>query len=162
MLTNQYIDNRYLQDNGKAMSVTDSTLRKYCDQVYAVQGKNLYNCFWWVVNVMSYQTLPIPMVPTNGMTYEQNYASYGFQNHKGNCYVYAAMFACLARNLGYDARWVSGSVYVPEKNVWTNHGWVEIYENGVCYVYDPDAAWERPAWNFYRVPKGQTVLQYSS
>ena len=63
-----------------------------------------------------------------------NYASYGFSRHRGNCYVMAAVFTYLARDLGYDAHQVGG--YQGSYN--TPHSWVEINMNGTIYVFDPD------------------------
>ena len=63
-----------------------------------------------------------------------NYASYGFSRHRGNCYVMAAVFTYLARDLGYDAHQMGG--YQGSYN--TPHSWVEINMNGTIYVFDPD------------------------
>lgn len=50
----------------------------------------------------------------------------------GNCYSYAAVFAAFARNLGYDARPVSGKI--KERP----HGWVIIKIDGKKYYSDPE------------------------
>ena len=63
-----------------------------------------------------------------------NYASYGFSKHRGNCYVMAAVFTYLARDLGYDAHQVGGL----QGSYNTPHSWVEINMNGTIYVFDPD------------------------
>lgn len=56
-----------------------------------------------------------------------------FTTKRGNCYCYAAVFWCLARQLGYDAQLISGKVNninpVP-------HGWVEIELDGQPFMYD--------------------------
>lgn len=64
----------------------------------------------------------------------ENYAAYGFETHRGNCYVMAAVFTYLAKDLGYDAHQVGG--YQGSYN--TPHSWVEIVINGTIYVFDPD------------------------
>ncbi|WP_205142590.1 transglutaminase domain-containing protein, partial [Faecalicoccus pleomorphus] len=64
----------------------------------------------------------------------ENYAAYGFATHRGNCYVMAAVFTYLAKDLGYDAHQVGG--YQGSYN--TPHSWVEIVINGTIYVFDPD------------------------
>ena len=64
----------------------------------------------------------------------ENYAAYGFATHCGNCYVMAAVFTYLAKDLGYDAHQVGG--YQGSYN--TPHSWVEIVINGTIYVFDPD------------------------
>ena len=55
-----------------------------------------------------------------------------YSTGKGNCYCYAAAFWAAARQLGYDAKIVSGT-YGQER---APHGWVEIYEDGIRYTYD--------------------------
>ena len=64
----------------------------------------------------------------------ENYAAYGFATHRGNCYVMAAVFTYLAKDLGYDAHQVGG--YQGSYN--TPHSWVEIVINGTIYVFDPN------------------------
>lgn len=56
-----------------------------------------------------------------------------FTNESGNCYRYAACFACIARIAGYRARVVIGTT---EGNP---HGWVEVLVNGEWLICDPDA-----------------------
>ena len=56
------------------------------------------------------------------------------QHIVGNCYVMAAVFTYLAKDLGYDAHQVGG--YQGSYN--TPHSWVEIVINGTIYVFDPD------------------------
>ncbi len=53
---------------------------------------------------------------------------------RGNCYCYAGVFALLARQLGYDARAISGTTN------WTPrpHAWVEIEFDGVPYIFDTE------------------------
>ena len=53
---------------------------------------------------------------------------------RGNCYNYASAFWAVSRQLGYDARVVSGGVG------WSGspHGWVEIDDEGVPYIYDTE------------------------
>ena len=54
----------------------------------------------------------------------------------GNCYEVAALFCCLAKGLGYDAKVICG------KDTPTHgHGWVEIKKDGKTYVCDPNITW---------------------
>ena len=72
----------------------------------------------------------------NGDTgWEMEDARIMFRTKRGNCYNYASVFWALARQLGYNARTVSGDVG------WSGspHGWVEIdNEEGVPIIYDPE------------------------
>ncbi len=54
------------------------------------------------------------------------------QKKKGNCYNFAASFAMLARQLGYDAEAVSGLV----GSELQAHGWAEIVMDGERLFYD--------------------------
>ncbi len=55
-----------------------------------------------------------------------------YSTGKGNCYCYAAAFWAAARQLGYDAKIVSGTYGVER----APHGWVEIWQDGERYTYD--------------------------
>ena len=56
-----------------------------------------------------------------------------FKNKKGNCFRYAAAFACTARIAGYRSRVVIGDT------LGSPHGWVEVLVNGKWLICDPDA-----------------------
>lgn len=56
-----------------------------------------------------------------------------FKNKKGNCFRYAAAFACTARIAGYRSRVVIGDV------LGSHHGWTEVLVNGEWLICDPDA-----------------------
>ena len=55
-----------------------------------------------------------------------------FVKEKGNCYNFAASFAMMARQLGYDAEAISGLV----GNELQPHGWAEIVMDGERLFYD--------------------------
>lgn len=113
-------------------------------------GTKLRNCYNWVANNISYRTLPVPMQPEAGYTSEQWYAIYGIEQRAGNCYCYAAAFAAVARQLGYDATMISGSVPLLAGG-YGPHAWVELNINGVTYVCDPESQRENPNYGFYMV-----------
>lgn len=73
---------------------------------------------------------------TGNSVHSEWYANFGFDNHKGNCYVMAATFQKMAKLLGYDAHLVEG--YIRTYNGRGRHGWVEIDMNGTTYVFDPN------------------------
>ena len=67
----------------------------------------------------------------------EKYAEYGFTNKCGNCYVMAATFCQMARELGYECYLVEG--WVPRRGGGiTVHGWTEIVVDGKTYVCDPN------------------------
>ncbi len=53
---------------------------------------------------------------------------------RGNCYCYAGILCFLARQIGYDAKAISGTTN------WTPrpHAWVEIEFDGVPYIFDAE------------------------
>ena len=56
-----------------------------------------------------------------------------FTNERGNCFRYAACFACVAKAAGYRSRVVIGDT------VGNPHGWVEVLVDGKWLICDPDA-----------------------
>ena len=111
-------------------------------------GTKLRTCYNWVVNNISYQTLPIPLQPEAGYSQEEWYAIYGLEQRRGDCYCYAVAFAAMARQLGYSATMISGSVPLYSGG-WGPHAWVEIYMNGATYICDPESQYEYPGYGFY-------------
>lgn len=132
---------------------------KNLDQVYGQAGRNLYACYQWVVNHVTYKTLPIPLTPPQGYTADQWYAIQAFENRQGNCFCYAAAFYQLAKGLGYDAKFVEGKVEMA-RGGYGPHGWVEITMNGATYICDPDMQYEAPSHNFYMQPIHSPVIKY--
>lgn len=136
-------------------------INQYVNSVYNEVGRDLNKCYWWVVNNMSYQTLTIHLTPPEGYTRCENYALYAFQNHRGNCYCYAAAFYYLAKGLGYDAQYIEGQVSMAAGG-YGPHGWVSIVSNGATYICDPEAQDEASLsrYNFYMQPKNRPVMTY--
>lgn len=128
------------------------------DTIINEAGTDLYSCYSWVVNNLSYQTLPIPMDPPAGYTREEGYAIYAVENRRGNCYCYAAAFAGAAKRLGFSARYIEGGVGLAAGGTGP-HSWVEIDIDGTTYVCDPEAEYELGG-NFYMVTYGSARLNY--
>ena len=97
-------------------------------------GWDLRAAYNWSAHALPYYTLG-PEVTGNNV-HSEWYANFGFDNHKGNCYVMAATFQKMAKLLGYDAHLVEG--YIRTYNGRGRHGWVEIDMNGTTYVFDPN------------------------
>lgn len=78
-----------------------------------------------------------------------------FKNKKGNCFRYAAAFACTARIAGYRSRVVIGDV------LGSPHGWVEVLVNGKWLICDPDAqlpGYKAPDYKPYMMKKHYWTL----
>lgn len=78
-----------------------------------------------------------------------------FKNKKGNCFRYAAAFACTARIAGYRSRVVIGDV------LGSPHGWTEVLVNGEWLICDPDAqlpGYKAPDYKPYMMKKHYWTL----
>ena len=94
--------------------------------------QKLKACFDYCLSSMSYQRDTAP----GEESLIEDYALEAFFTHKGNCYRYSAMFAYLAKELGFNA-----SVHAGEcsstKGGMTPHSWVQIdYPDGHSLIYD--------------------------
>ena len=122
----------------KKEETTDSSTLTEAEQkaksVLDTIGWDLRAAYNWSAHALPYYTLG-PEVTGNSV-HSEWYANFGFDNHKGNCYVMAATFQKMAKLLGYDAHLVEG--YIRTYNGRGRHGWVEIDMNGTTYVFDPN------------------------
>lgn len=134
-------------------------ISKHVNDVYDRVGHDLYACYKWVADNVSYKKLPIPVEPKEGYTADQWYAVMAFEEHQGNCFCYAGAFYQLAKGLGYDAKYVEGKVGMAAGG-YGPHGWVEITKDGATYICDPDMQDEAPRYNFYMQPANSPVIKY--
>ena len=130
------------QINGEsAFKITEGT----CDfdsneTLSALQAKDILNRIGWDLrNAFNYSAglryTKIAAAPA-GQSHLEYYASFGYTNGYGHCYVMAATFCQMARALGYECYYVEGAVVT---NVgYAVHGWTEIVINGQVYVFDPN------------------------
>ena len=110
-------------------------------------GHDLRAAYVWSSNLQWTNQYSSPDAGTRAM------ANTGFTTGTGGCYVMAATFYEMARELGYDAHQMTG--YVPRRGGGLAiHSWVEIVSNGVTYVVDPDFAYETGG-NGYLIQYGQ-------
>lgn len=81
-----------------------------------------------------YKYIKRPFVQKGQVDWEAEYAEPMIDMHKGNCYSFAALYYYLAKQIGYDAQAVIGTVghnHAP-------HGWVEIVMDGTTYLFDTE------------------------
>ena len=71
-----------------------------------------------------------------------------FEEKKGNCFSYAATFACIATVLGYDARVITGQISASVGGV-TPHGWNEIYYEGKWLICDANMQTYSSSLSYY-------------
>ncbi len=122
----------------KGSAAPGSTSTAYMDksnlanQVLSSIGRDLRKAFNWCAG-MTYVSVAAP----KSGSHIEYYGNMGLKNHRGNCYVMAAAFVQMARELGYKAYLCEGWVPAARGGL-TVHGWVEIEKNGAIYVCDPD------------------------
>ena len=120
-----------IDKNGVAVAIPE--VRLLARETLNEAGGTLYDAYQWSILPYERKTHRVP----EDMDPAEYYALYGFRNGYGNCYVMAATFYQMAKELGFDAHFVMG--YVPlARGGYGPHGWVEIDQNGGTYVYDPD------------------------
>ena len=82
----------------------------------------------------NYNYLKRPFVQKGETDWEKQYALDMLDMQKGNCYSFAALYYYLAKQIGYDAHAVIGTV----GHEHSPHGWVEIAMNGTTYIFDAE------------------------
>ena len=68
-----------------------------------------------------------------------------FNSSTGNCYKFAACFACIARVLGYPSRVIIGTLPQSDGNT-IPHAWNEVYIDDYWYSFDANAQMQE-YWN---------------
>lgn len=135
-------------------------LNSHCRDVYEEVGRDLHSVYMWTVENIKYEPRPWRENPPKGFTREQGFAREAFTTRKGDCFVFSAAFAELARGLGYDAQYVEGYVW-SVRGVWADHGFVVIHKDGIDYVCDPElqSVAKKPKDLFMQEP-GRTLAKY--
>lgn len=126
----------------------DEKAARVLDQV----GWDLRSAFDWSAGLTYFgHNSEMPSDESPGIDW---FADYGFDHHKGNCYVMSCTFYRMATMLGYECYAISG--YVPSrKGGMTPHSWTEIIEDGKTYVYDPNFTNETGG-NGFKITYGQS------
>lgn len=148
---NQYVDGHWYDASGKYVtgnSTLDALMRAATaasTTAGMTQHQMLQSTFNYVVNNFTY--LKRAILSTGATGWETEYAVPMFQNHKGNCYSFAAVYYYLTKNIGYNPRTVAGLVGHNRRP----HGWVEIDIGGKTYIYDPELTMAKRAagYNYY-------------
>lgn len=126
---------KYFREKDISSIIYDGRGAKYPKALQRIMGKDLKAAFDIASSIPYFgRNDEIPRDPI--WTTEQ-FADFGFDNGKGNCYVMAAMFYEMAYILGYNPRQMAGWVPSRTRGI-TQHSWVEIDIDGQTYVFDPD------------------------
>ena len=89
-----------------------------------------------------------------------DYANYMFVNGRGNCFRYAASFACIAKVLGYESRVAVGEISSSRGGM-TPHGWTEVNVGGTWYMCDANMQRNRPEINSYLRTEANYAYRHS-
>ncbi|MBR0164896.1 MAG: transglutaminase domain-containing protein [Lachnospiraceae bacterium] len=114
----------------------------------AQTGRDLQAAYNWASSLTWTGDIKSPDIGTRAM------ANIGFTTGTGGCYVMAACFYEMARDLGYEAHQMTGVVPLRTGGVGP-HSWVEVVINGTTYIVDPDFHYETGR-NGYLIQYGQS------
>lgn len=117
-------------------------------------GWDLQSAYRWSVG-LTYYGHGKPDMPETGDPGTKWFAEFGFRNHKGNCFVFAATFNEMAKLLGYSPRQIYGGVTRRDGTIGP-HSWDEFDIDGVTYVFDPEFEYAtgKSGWQFVYGKKG--------
>ncbi len=112
-------------------------------------GWDLRAAFDWASSLVYSDQPGLTEVVPAGVSHLDFYARHGFETGNGICYVYGAVFTCMARCLNYSAYYIEGAVMY-RSGSYGPHGWCEIDIDGVTYVFDPEFQHSHPELNGYQ------------
>lgn len=161
MAKNTYIQGYQVTKSG-ALSAKAFALQKKVKSVVAKKTKKcksksakLKACYMYTVKSFKYKR-SYSFKKTN--SWEMNYAYTMLTKKRGNCYNYAAVFAFLAREVGYDAKAITGRI-TAARGGFTPHSWVEIKMGKKTYLFDPEMQHAK-GYNLYKKRYGSVGLVY--
>lgn len=122
------------------------TLKKITNSKDSKMTK-IRKAYSYVVRSSSYRIKPGFVQPSAANWVE----SYGYNmlvTHSGRCYSYAAEFALMAKEIGFNVTVVRGVIGSAP------HAWTEVKIGGGSYIFDPNMGFERyrkgrSMWHFY-------------
>lgn len=161
MAKNTYIQGYQVTKSG-ALSKKAYALQKKVKSVVAKKTKKcksksakLKACYKYVVKSFRYKR-SYSFKKTK--SWEMNYAYTMLTKKRGNCYNYAATFAFLAREVGYNAKSVTGRI-TAARGGFTPHSWVEIKMGKKTYLFDPEMQHAK-GYNLYKKRYKSVGLTY--
>lgn len=139
-----YVDSQGVRVTSKEIKLAVKFVQAHTKANWSKEKKlkACYNYFW---KNYSYQRF----VDTPDDSKMSGYASYMLTYKRGNCYRYAAAFACIAKVIGYDSRVAVGQISAIGGGM-TPHGWTEIKIGGKWYLFDANMQKNFPQINSYK------------
>ncbi|MCD8077927.1 MAG: hypothetical protein LUE63_06080 [Lachnospiraceae bacterium] len=165
MQTNRIVGSKtegyyYVDDNGKVITSKEIKLAvkfvvAHTDNDWSA-SKKLKTCFNYLWKNYSYKR---SYDSANASTLS-GFAVNMFTTKKGNCFRYAASFACIAKVLGYESRVAVGKISSLHGGM-TAHGWTEVKVNGKWYICDANMQKNYPSINSYMRTESTYAYRHS-
>ncbi len=97
-------------------------------------GWNFKSAYDWCVKNITYKK----GTPSDNSNYGvDNFARYGFEHKKGNCYTFASCLYEMGKLLNVDIHVIHGKVLYRNSS-YGPHAWNEVDQNGKTYVCDAE------------------------
>lgn len=150
---------RYTCGDAEADAAIRAVLTQQTDDTMTDKEK-LRALYVYLRDSFTYQGRDIVAKGTVG--WEPRYAKAFLKDGKGNCFSFSATFCLLARELGYPAYTVPGHL----GKRYQDHCWVEIPEDGINYMYDPQLEWRylhyyhNSKYDLYHMDPSKTPFTY--
>ena len=153
---NYYVDGEGVQVTAPEIMQAVHFVDTYTEESWPADTK-LRKCFEALWKNYTYQRF----YETPSAQFMSGYAHYMFVNGRGNCYRYAASFACIAKVLGYEARVATGQISSRSGGM-TPHGLTEVNVGGAWYICDANMQRNHPDRNSYLCTEGNYPYAHST
>lgn len=157
LAVNTIVDGLYLGQDGKIISGGDkippqrSALRWTVDSILAsvikpemTEEEKISACYWYMVNNHTYKRTYDK--PEGDWT--EGYALEILTTGEGNCFRFAAGFAYLLNELGYETKVITGEIGARRGGM-TPHGWTEVNIGGEWFVFDTELQYANTNKDYY-------------
>ena len=148
----------WADEHGVLSELSEAQLTAY--EIAAGYGFDLRSCYDYCVSQTYDNSLGERDLSDNDPATWTDEEALRFYTESGDCFSYAAGFALLARACGYyNAIVAVGNV----PGTWGDlvHGWTEIVEDGVTYVYDSNLENTYSTVDGYRQTYDSAAVEYS-
>ena len=160
MAINTVVDGCAIGADGKAVLTgvqfppQKTELRKKADEILIskinikpgmTDEEKISACYWYMAKSHTYRRDYIR--PSGDWTKE--YALDIFTTGSGNCYRFAAAFAYLMKELGFETKVMTGQV-AAQRGGTTPHSWTEVYTDGNWYIFDTELQYAAGQHNYYK------------
>lgn len=157
LAVNTVVDGLYLGTDGKAVSENgelipqENELRETVDTILAsiimpgmTEEEKLAACYWYMADNHTYKR--DPEIPNGDWT--SGYALEILTTGEGNCYRFAAAFAYLLEEMGFETKVITGQVGSSRGGM-TPHSWTEVKIGSEWYVFDTELQYANKDKDYY-------------